>query len=153
MNTDPETAAPPRADGAFPGTYRRAFRRLGVPLAVLGSVAAAFAYVAAVDPNEPGHYPTCPLLYYTGLYCPGCGGLRSAHAFAHGDLTAALGANAVAVVGYGVLAAVWVLWVAAAARGRPVRLGLGRAHLWGVGVAVALFTVVRNLPFGAFLHP
>ncbi|MFH8793147.1 DUF2752 domain-containing protein [Streptomyces sp. NPDC017941] len=145
MNTDPGTTAPPGADGAL--------RRLGVPLAVLGSVAAAFAYVAAVDPNEPGHYPACPLLHYTGLYCPGCGGLRSAHALTHGDLPAALGANAVAVAGFGVLAVVWVLWAAAAARGRPVPLRLGRAHLWGVGAVLALFTLVRNLPSGAWLHP
>ncbi len=31
---------------------------------------AAFAYVGTVDPNAPGHYPVCPLLHYTGLYCP-----------------------------------------------------------------------------------
>lgn len=144
MNPEPEAAAA-RADSAL--------RRLAVPLGVLGSVAAALTYVAAVDPNEPGHYPSCPLLYHTGLYCPGCGGLRSAHALTHGDLTGALGANALAVVGYGVFAVVWLLWAAAVARGRPVGLTLGRAQLWGVGAAVALFTLVRNLPFGGWLHP
>ncbi|GGV16898.1 membrane protein [Streptomyces spectabilis] len=130
-----------------------ALRRLAVPLGVLGSVVAAFAYVGAVDPNEPGHYPTCPLLYFTGVYCPGCGGLRSAHAVSHGDLAAALGANAVAVAGYGLFAVLWVLWAVRAVRGRPARIELGRAQLWAVGTVLALFTLVRNLPFGSWLHP
>ncbi|MEI5100031.1 DUF2752 domain-containing protein [Streptomyces sp. PmtG] len=145
MNAEQETAAPP---GAGPAS-----RRLAVPLGVLGAVAAAFAYVGTVDPNEPGHYPACPLLYYTGVYCPGCGGLRSAHAVAHGDLTGALGANAVAVVGYGLFAVLWTLWALRAARGRPLGLDLGRAQLWAIGVVITLFTLVRNLPFGSWLHP
>ncbi|MEU5953291.1 DUF2752 domain-containing protein [Streptomyces sp. NPDC047525] len=144
VNAEPESAAPPA------GT---ALRRLAVPVGVLGSVIAAFAYVGTVDPNEPGHYPTCPLLQLTGVFCPGCGGLRSAHAFIHGDLTTALGANALAVVGYGVFAVVWTLWAARAARGRRLRIELGPAQLYGIGVLIAVFTLVRNLPFGAWLHP
>nr|WP_234336204.1 DUF2752 domain-containing protein [Streptomyces sp. NRRL S-920] len=127
--------------------------RLLVPAGLLASVAGAFAYVGAVDPNEPGHYPVCPLLRLTGVYCPGCGGLRSAHAFVHGDLAAALGANALAVLGYGLFAVVWAVWVIKAVRGRPLRVALGAAQLWGVGVLVAVFTLVRNLPFGSWLHP
>jgi hypothetical protein len=30
-------------------------------LAALGAIAAT-AVVATIDPNEPGHYPTCPFL-------------------------------------------------------------------------------------------
>ncbi|WP_447041922.1 DUF2752 domain-containing protein [Streptomyces sp. DSM 118878] len=137
------------------GRGRRAgvLARLLVPGALLASAAGAFAYVGAVDPNEPGHYPACPLLRLTGVYCPGCGGLRSAHAFVHGDLTTALGANALAVVGYVVLAAIWTVWVIRTVRGRPLRIELGTAGLWGLGALIALFTLVRNLPFGSWLHP
>lgn len=124
-----------------------------MPVGVLGSVVAAFAYVGTVDPNEPGHYPPCPLLRLTGIFCPGCGGLRSAHAFIHGDLGAALGANALAVAGYVVFAVVWTLWAVRAVRGRPLRIALGTAQLYGVGALIAAFTLVRNLPFGAWLHP
>ncbi|MGW5126395.1 DUF2752 domain-containing protein [Streptomyces sp. NPDC004069] len=127
--------------------------RLAVPAGVLAAVAGAFAYVGAVDPNEPGHYPVCPLLRYTGVYCPGCGGLRSAHAFVHGDLATALHDNALAVVGYLVFAVGWTLWAVRAARGRPMRLVLGPAHLWSLGALLLGFTVVRNLPFGGLLHP
>lgn len=128
-------------------------RRLAVPGGVLAAVVGAFAYVGAVDPNQPGHYPVCPLLRFTGVYCPGCGGLRSAHAFVHGDLSAALTDNALAVAGYFVFAAVWTFWVVRAARGRPVRFDLGPVHLWSVGALLLVFTVVRNLPFGGWLHP
>lgn len=128
-------------------------RRLAVPSAVLAAVAGAFSYVGAVDPNEPGHYPVCPLLRYTGLYCPGCGGLRSAHAFVHGDFLTALHDNALAVTGYLVFAVVWIAWAAGAARGRPPRIALGAAHLWSLGALLVAFTVVRNLPFGGLLHP
>lgn len=124
-----------------------------MPAGLLAAVAGAFAYVGAVDPNEPGHYPVCPLLQYTGLYCPGCGGLRSAHAFVHGDLAAALHANAMAVLAYLGFAVLWTVWVVRAARGRPTRLDLGSAHLWTLGGLLLVFTVVRNLPFGGWLHP
>ncbi|MFI2369608.1 DUF2752 domain-containing protein [Streptomyces sp. NPDC018833] len=128
-------------------------RRVAAPLAALSGVAAAFAYVGTVDPNEPGHYPVCPLLRFTGIYCPGCGGLRSAHAFIHGDLATALGANAAAVAGYAVFAVVWVLWLVRSVQGRPLRIGLTPGWWWVVGSVLLAFSVVRNLPFGSMLVP
>ncbi|KUO13357.1 DUF2752 domain-containing protein [Streptomyces sp. DSM 15324] len=127
--------------------------RLAVPAGILAAVAVAFAYVGAVDPNEPGHYPVCPLLRVTGLYCPGCGGLRSAHAFVHGDPLTALHDNALAVTGYLLFAVLWTVWVVRAARGRPLRIDLRPVALWSLGASVLVFTVVRNLPFGGWLHP
>ncbi|MFF5186346.1 DUF2752 domain-containing protein [Streptomyces sp. NPDC000345] len=134
-------------------TTPTAVGRLAVPAGILAAVAGAFAYVGAVDPNEPGHYPACPLLRLTGLYCPGCGGLRSAHAFVHGDLTTALHDNALAVVAYLAFAVVWTVWVVRAARGRPLRIALGPLRMWSLGALVLVFTVVRNLPSGGWLHP
>ncbi|MFI2454930.1 DUF2752 domain-containing protein [Streptomyces sp. NPDC019539] len=128
-------------------------RRLAAPLATMAVVAGAFAYVGAVDPNEPGHYPVCPLLRFTGIYCPGCGGLRSAHAFIHGDLGTAFGANALAVAGYLLFAVLWAGWIVRAAGAKPVRITLGPAWWWGLGALLAVFTVVRNLPFGSGLAP
>ncbi|MFE3324095.1 DUF2752 domain-containing protein [Streptomyces sp. NPDC059176] len=128
-------------------------RRLAPPLATLAGVAAAFAYVGTIDPNEPGHYPVCPLLRLTGLYCPGCGGLRSAHAVVHGDLAVAFGANALAVIGYGVFAVLWTLWLVRAAKGRTLRIEPGPRSWWAFGGLLLVFTVVRNLPFGSLLAP
>ncbi|ANW20662.1 DUF2752 domain-containing protein [Streptomyces clavuligerus] len=128
-------------------------RRLAAPLGALAAATAAFAYVGAVDPNEPGHYPVCPLLNLTGLYCPGCGGLRSAHAVVHGDLSAALGANALAVLAYAVLAAVWTAWLTRAVRDRPPPRPLAPVWWWSLGGVMLVFSVVRNLPSGAALAP
>ncbi|MGW1769186.1 DUF2752 domain-containing protein [Streptomyces sp. NPDC002073] len=147
----PAPAAPAPPAGA-PRSAR--VRRLGAPLLSLAAVAAAFAYVATVDPNEPGHYPVCPLLRLTGILCPGCGGLRSAHAFAHGDLPAALGANALGVAAYFLFAGFTALWLVRAWQGgsKPVP-ALKPAYWWAVGALVGVFTVVRNLPFGSALAP
>ncbi|MFD8016001.1 DUF2752 domain-containing protein [Streptomyces sp. NPDC058955] len=128
-------------------------RRLLAPLATLAGTAAAFTYVGLVDPNEPGHYPVCPLLRFTGLYCPGCGGLRSAHAVAHGDLTAALGANALAVAGYAVCAVLMVVWLIRAVRGTPTRFTVRPAWWWALGALTTVFAVIRNLPLGSALAP
>jgi hypothetical protein len=146
-------AAPPAGTAGAPVRFRDRLRAAAVPLGVLGSAAAGFAYVAAVDPNEPGHYPACPMLYYTGLYCPGCGGLRGAHALAHGQLRTAIGCNAVAVAGYAVLAVVWTVWFTRTLRGRRFAPALPPAALYALGGLLLAFTVVRNLPFGAALAP
>ncbi|MFP1661695.1 DUF2752 domain-containing protein [Streptomyces cavourensis] len=141
--------------GSHPGSEgpRKGWKGLATPLGILAAVAGAFAYVGTVDPNEPGHYPVCPLLQLTGAFCPGCGGLRSAHAFVHGDLGAAFSANAVATTGYFLFAAVWVLWLVRAWRGQPLRIRLAPAWWWGIGTLLLAFTVVRNLPFGSALAP
>ncbi|MFI9805272.1 DUF2752 domain-containing protein [Streptomyces sp. NPDC052301] len=158
MNADshPAPPTPPRAVpyAAEPGPAAvPPWRRLAVPAGVLAGVAGAFAYVGAVDPDEPGHYPVCPLYRITGLYCPGCGGLRSAHAFVHGDLLTALHDNAPAVAAYLGFVLLWTVWTVRAVRGRPLRLDLGPAQLYGIGALLLVFTVVRNLPFGGWLHP
>ncbi|WP_416967210.1 DUF2752 domain-containing protein [Streptomyces sp. 4F14] len=139
-----------KADAQETGTP---LARLAVPAGIMAAVVGAFGYVATVDPNEPGHYPVCPLFQITGVYCPGCGGLRSAHAFAHGDVLAALQDNAAAVVAYVGFAVVWTVWVVRTVRGRPARVVLGTAHLWAIGAFLLVFTVVRNLPVGGWLRP
>ncbi|MFC9298679.1 DUF2752 domain-containing protein [Streptomyces sp. NPDC057011] len=129
-------------------------RRLAAPALTLAAAVAAFAYVGAVDPNEPGHYPVCPLFRLTGILCPGCGGLRSAHAFAHGDLTTAFGANALAVAGYFVFAGFMALWLVRAFRGGPApRFVLRAPSWWAIGAVTLVFAVVRNLSFGSALAP
>lgn len=128
-------------------------RRMLAPLGVLAGAVAGFAYVGAVDPGTPGHYPACPLLETTGVLCPGCGGLRTAHAVAHGDFTAALGLNALAVLGFIGFAAFMAFWLYRAARGRPALLRLQPVHWWLLGGVTAVFMIVRNLPFGSALAP
>jgi hypothetical protein len=141
------------ADGRRVTAPMAPLARLAAPAGIMAAVAGAFAYVGTVDPYQPGHYPVCPLYRFTGIYCPGCGGLRSAHSFIHGDFLAALQDNALAVVAYLGFAVLWTVWVMRAARGRRLRIELGPVHLWTLGTLLLVFTVVRNLPFGGWLHP
>ncbi|MEU8322672.1 DUF2752 domain-containing protein [Nonomuraea sp. NPDC048881] len=138
-------------------TGRRGTGRLKGLLAPLGVAAAAGAVVGVVgvvDPNQPGHYPTCPFLWVTGLYCPGCGTLRTIHALAHLDPLAALGLNPLAVAMIPFLLFWWGRWVVRAWQGRPRRTTLAHpAWLWAFLGVVMVYWVVRNLPFGAFLAP
>ncbi|MCD0450809.1 DUF2752 domain-containing protein [Actinocorallia sp. API 0066] len=129
-------------------------RALAGPLAVLAAGAVGVALVAAVDPNEAGHYPTCPFLALTGWACPGCGGLRMTHALAHGRLVEAFGLNPLAFALIPLAAYLWVAWTVAAARGTPVRTGLGaRWAVWALTGTILVFWIVRNLPFGQALAP
>lgn len=129
-------------------------RAVLAPLGVALAAGAAVAYVGVVDPNEPGHYPTCPFYALTGLLCPGCGALRATHALAHLDPAAAFGLNALLVLMAPVVAYVWAGWLAAAWSGRAWRPSPPKPlHLWALMALVLLFWVVRNLPAGAFLAP
>lgn len=128
-------------------------RDLRAPLGVAALAAAAVGVVALVDPNQPGHYPTCPFLALTGLQCPGCGSLRAVHAMAHGDVSVALGLNLLTVLAAVALVVIWLRWVRRSWTGRP-RTGVAPpAMLWSLAVVVVVFAVVRNMPFGAFLAP
>ncbi|MFD6532260.1 DUF2752 domain-containing protein [Streptomyces sp. NPDC060184] len=165
-STSPDAGSPTGHAPAGPGPYapphtppyarRRPAHgplRFAAPAATLAAVVCAFGYVATVDPNEPGHYPVCPLFRLTGLLCPGCGGLRSAHAFATGDFTTALGDNALATAGYVLFAAFWALWLVRTARRQPLRMSVPPRWWWGIGAVALVFSVVRNLPFGTALAP
>ncbi|MBB6343927.1 hypothetical protein FHU36_000436 [Nonomuraea muscovyensis] len=139
------------------GTGR--LRSVLAPLGVAAGTGAVLAFVGAVDPNEPGHYPACPFLWATRkiglpLYCPGCGTLRTIHALAHLDPMAALGLNPLAVAMVPFLVFWWGRWLVRAWQGRPRRTTLAHpAWLWAFLGVVLVYWVVRNLPFGAFLAP
>ncbi|MBE9374572.1 DUF2752 domain-containing protein [Saccharopolyspora sp. HNM0983] len=96
----------------------------------------------------------CPFRLATGLDCPFCGGSRMLGALLTGDLPAALGFNAVALL--------LVLPVVCAVLVAMARYERGRARGWwpagrsgrvlgfALLAAVVAWGVVRNLPFGPF---
>ena len=107
--------------------------------------------------NSPGLPDLCPLHRTTGLWCPLCGGTRATRELMHGDLWAAMGYNPFALVLEVVVVVLVARWLIASARGlrRPLVTG-GEGIL--LGVALAVFAVVRNLPgmwvyFGPLLGP
>ncbi len=128
-------------------------RALRAPLATAGAALAATGYVGLVDPNQSGHYPTCPFLAITGYYCPGCGSLRAVHALTHGDVGAAVGLNVLTVVGLVVVAVFWGLWAVRSWRGQPrTRVAPAWTLYLALGVVV-VFWIVRNLTIGEALAP
>nr|WP_274387804.1 DUF2752 domain-containing protein [Salsipaludibacter albus] len=96
----------------------------------------------------------CPFHAVTGLWCPGCGGLRAIGDLTHGDVGAAVSSNVLAVVLVAVLAVAFAAWVGRRWRGVEDRM-IVLSNRWSIGaiVLLALFTVVRNLPAGAWLAP
>lgn len=129
----------------------RAYRPLSTPARVAVLAAAGVAADVAFDPTHR-HVPLCPLHSATGAWCPFCGGLRAVDALAHGDMMSALRANLIIVAAVPILLALWVDWLHRRRSGRPPRRA-SRATWLAVFVACAVFTIVRNLPVAAALHP
>lgn len=113
--------------------------------------AAGCAYVAVVDPNTSSLYPQCPFQAITGYDCPGCGLTRGLHATLRGDLVQAASHNLLLVI-VTLVAVVWfALNLIRTRRGRtPVRFSLPPSATIAVGLAVAAFWVLRNLPAQPF---
>ena len=139
------TRAPPPAAITLVSVSRMSRMRAPV-LAAAGGLAAC-AYVYAVDPSEPGHFPPCPLKVFTGLDCPFCGGLRATHDLLHGNLAAAVDYNALTTVFVlPVTMLLLIAWTVQRWRGKPFALTLPRPAMAVLVVAVLAFTVVRNVP-------
>jgi hypothetical protein len=141
--------------GWTPGTRPRpaAVVALTHPFAVGAAAVAAAGYLAIVDPNRPGHYPTCPLLLLTGYYCPGCGGLRAVHDLIHGDFAAALSSNLLVVLAVPVVIALWLDWTRNRLSGRASRVRIPGGLAWSLLVVLLAFWGLRNLPEMSWLAP
>jgi hypothetical protein len=129
--------------------------RLLGPVLSGGAMAAATTAVALRDPHVPGSWGTCPWLAITGTYCPGCGGLRVVNDLVHLHPLEALSSNAFVVV-FGFVAVVaWLAWLVGAVRGRSVDWSrwVRPGVIYPALALLLVFSVVRNLSFGAFLAP
>ncbi len=131
----------------------RARGALRWPVAAGLAATAGVLLVAAVDPNESGHYPTCPFLAMSGLYCPGCGSMRAVYDLAHGDLGGAMARNPLTVITLAVALVAYAAWWRSAWRGER-RRWVAPAWLLPAVVAVIVgFTVARNVPGWTWLSP
>ena len=116
------------------------------PLAVGAVAGLSVGALLVADPNEAGHYPTCPFLAVTGLQCPGCGALRAIHALLHGDVAAAAGFNVLVVLMLPVLAWAWSSWTVSSLGGRPRVPTLPPAASYSIAGVLVAFWVLRNTP-------
>lgn len=116
-------------------------RRRHVVLGAAALLTGVLAYIGFGDPHSPKFlFPVCPFHALTGLYCPGCGGLRMTHDLLHGDLAAATRDNVFLLVGLPLLSAWSVV------RWRQGKALMKAPVIVVVIAAVLAWSVVRNLP-------
>ncbi|MFN8195027.1 MAG: DUF2752 domain-containing protein [Nocardioidaceae bacterium] len=139
---------------ATPGTAGRR-QRLTAPLVTIGALAATTVALHVRDPHASGSWGYCPSRVLFGVSCPGCGGLRAVNDLTHGDLLAAASSNLLFVASIPLV--VWVLgrWLVGAWTGVPYRPRWVATRAFSVLSLVLLvgFTVLRNIPAGAWLAP
>lgn len=123
------------------------------PAVVAAAAAGTLGLLQVVDPTEPGHYPTCPLLFLTGWYCPGCGSLRMLHHLGEADVAGALAMNPLGLLMVLALVAYWVAWVRRVVTGRARSAPLPGWAVWAFLVVVVGYAVLRNLPGMGLLAP
>jgi hypothetical protein len=123
--------------------------RMLAPLATGVGVLGGLGYLAAVDPNTPGHYPLCPTQALFGLDCPGCGALRGTHDLITGNVAGGLDHNVLLIVFLPLAVVLWGRWVVRAWRGRTPAVSRAvfqrrTTVMITVLVAVLAFGIVRN---------
>ena len=137
------------ADSAPPSApARRA--TLTEPLLAAGVAATSVLVVGVVYPRYPELFPACPSRTLFGVWCPLCGGTRSAHALATGQLVEAVRFNAFLPVLVVLTAWSWVAWVGRVMQ-RDVLPAVPRWLWTGVGVLWLAYGVLRNLPVEPFV--
>ena len=104
------------------------------------SAIAAIAFVYFFSPEQFPFYPRCLLFTFTGLSCPGCGGLRAMHHLLHGEFLRAFQLNAMFVLALpvGLVIGGWLLL-------RRGQLSLDERWVWPFLALTILFGIARNL--------
>jgi hypothetical protein len=112
--------------------------------------AGAVVMLRVLDPATSGIFPPCPVRYWTGWYCPGCGSLRAIHQLLHGNLRAAWALNPLTMVLLPFLTYGLASFALFEIRGKGLPQPFLRA-VWirALCAAIILFGIARNLP----LHP
>jgi hypothetical protein len=146
MSTDHQVGAP---------SSTRAARVRG-PIVTIAALSAAALALHLRDPHHSGSWGFCPLNAITGIYCPGCGGLRAVNDLSRGDIVAALSSNVLVVAAIPISIVLLLIWLQRAWSGLPaLRLPARLSRVWWPTVAVVtlVFTVLRNTPAGSWLAP
>lgn len=111
----------------------------------------ALGFVFFFNPSASTLYPTCPFLWFTGCYCPGCGSLRAIHQLTRGHPAAAFGLNPLMVLSLPFLGYYFASNAARAITGRPLKTFFIRpVFIWALLGLVLVFWVMRNVPVYPF---
>ncbi len=142
LATEPLRTRPPRP------------ARMRGPLLTVAGLTAATVALHVRDPHVTHSWGVCPLYALTGIYCPGCGGLRGVNDLTNGHVGAAASSNLLMVCAIPFAAYLLTRWTWATWQGRDVTLvpPLPRPVTYALLAGVAVFWVLRNLP-GSWLAP
>jgi hypothetical protein len=130
-------------------------RRMRFTLPLLGvvTVSSALVVLYLFDPARNGFYPRCLLYVCTGIYCPGCGGLRAVHSLVHGRVLEAMHFNALFVLSLPFACVYGARQLSAMKAGKqPARLVTNLLPIKVLIVVVVLFTILRNIPVTPFTY-
>ena len=131
------------------GFWERRPRLASVALAAVGALGLAVVYL--VDPRVQGVYPICPFLGITGFHCPGCGTLRALHTLMRGDVSAAFGYNAMAMLSLPFIAYSGAhSAMSAFGLPSPPRAFIPHLWIWAPLAGVIAFWALRNIPVPPF---
>ena len=121
----------------------------GTALIALFGIAMGIVYF--FPPAEYSIYPKCLFFQYTGLYCPGCGGLRATHHLVHGRIADACKTNGLTTLLLPTLLAV-LIWQKCIVDRKKAFLHLSAPPViyWFIAFSVIVFAVARNLPWPPF---
>ncbi|MCE5324628.1 DUF2752 domain-containing protein [bacterium] len=115
---------------------------------VVFSITLAFLALWFVDPQKSIWLPRCVFHDMTGLYCPGCGMLRSLHQLVHGNLQGAVAFNILIVFAVPVIA--WSI-VVELLELLKVKLPCKRFRSVGIywisSAVIVVFGILRNIQF------
>jgi hypothetical protein len=119
------------------------YTQAAAPIALLLFIA---TIVLRFPPEQYSFYPQCPIHYYFGILCPGCGTTRALAALLHGNVKQALSLNPLTMlmlpiaIGY---AAINYRYIAMR---KPLRWPQPHPFtVYGVLTATIVFTIARNL--------
>lgn len=115
-------------------------------IAALAMGMAALAVLYFFAPAEHRFYPRCIFHAVTGLSCPGCGSLRAAHSFLHGEFAQAFRFNPLIFLLVPLAGMAWFVC-------RPAGLSaLPAKWIWALLSIILLFAMLRNLPVAPFSY-
>jgi hypothetical protein len=120
-------------------------RRLVAHCAAMAAAGAAWVLLH-FDPATYDFYPRCPIFFWFGIYCPGCGATRALAALLHGRWLEAIHFNPLVVMVLPLVAAFSAIVYWRAVRQGEFAFPVLPEWVLRSSVAVAvMFMVVRNL--------
>ena len=141
------------ASDAVPLTSSAVLSRIRSPIVLGLGVCLTTLALHVRDPHIQGSWGACPTALILGLDCPACGSLRAVHDLTNFDVVSAASSNLLFVLLSPLVVLWWARWVLREWRGvGSHRISIPKAGWLVFGFVLITFTLVRNLPMGAWLH-